>query len=144
MRKRNHIYDRWYNIKSRCFNSKHRSYKNYGGRGISMCKEWSNDFGIFEKWCLDNGYSRELQIDRIDNDGNYEPTNCRFVTNKENQQNKRELMDTNISGFKYISWCNYTKKWRLVTYINNKQKTIGRFETIEAAKIAQINYNKGA
>jgi len=67
-------------MKQRCYYKKHDHYRIYGGRGIGVCDEWLDNFQAFEKWALSKGYKRSLQIDRIDNDGNYEPSNCRFVT----------------------------------------------------------------
>ena len=64
--------------------------KRYAGRGITVCDQWRK-FSEFEKWALSNGWKRGLQIDRIDNDGNYEPSNCRFVTSKENNRNRECL-----------------------------------------------------
>ena len=76
----------WNGMKARCLNTKSISYKNYGGRGITICKEWMS-FENFHNWAMQNGYSDDLQIDRIDNNGNYEPSNCRWVTREENSQN---------------------------------------------------------
>ena len=73
---------------ARCEYLKHPHYKNYGGRGISVCEEW-HDYEKFRAWAIKNGYSDNLTIDRIDNDGNYEPSNCRFITIKEQMSNKR-------------------------------------------------------
>lgn len=78
----------FYGMHTRCYNPKHRSYHNYGGRGIKVCEEW-HDISNFVKWCKNNGYKKGLQIDRIDNDGNYEPSNCRFVSVKQNLSNRR-------------------------------------------------------
>ena len=80
-------------MKQRCEDSKAMHYKNYGGRGIKVYKPWHN-FDNFAEWCLKNGYRGGLQIDRIDNDGNYEPTNCRFVTRRENMRNTRRNIHT--------------------------------------------------
>lgn len=79
-------------IKKRCFNPNSKAYKNYGARGITMCKEWSDTktgYRAFEAWSLEHGYKQGLSIDRINNDGNYEPSNCRWATNYEQSNNKR-------------------------------------------------------
>lgn len=77
----------WGNMKARCYNDNNKEYHRYGGRGIKVCEEWCNDFIKFNEWAISNGYREGLQIDRIDNDGNYEPSNCRWVTKKENGNN---------------------------------------------------------
>lgn len=87
------LYTVWAGMKQRCSNPAHKSYKDYGGRGINVCEEW-DDFGKFHDWALENGYNDEAQfgectLDRIDVDGNYEPNNCRWVTLKEQASNKR-------------------------------------------------------
>ena len=87
--KHTRIYDMWSNIKSRCFDKKSPCYIHYGGRGITVCDEWKNDFITFYNWAINNGYDNNLSIDRINNDGNYEPSNCHFVTQKEQGRNKR-------------------------------------------------------
>jgi hypothetical protein len=81
------LYKIWCGIKGRCFNSNRREYSRYGGRGISMFPEWINDPLAFITFCKNNGWSIELQIDRINNDGNYEPTNIRFVNAQVNMSN---------------------------------------------------------
>lgn len=81
------LYCVWSAIKDRCLNSKNKFYYRYGGRGITICKEWENDYPAFRKFCLNNGYKEGVEIDRINNDGNYEPSNCRFVTHRENLLN---------------------------------------------------------
>lgn len=85
------LYNVYKSMKSRCYNKNNRAYKNYGERGITICKEWLNNFVDFYSWSIDNNYSKGLTIDRINNDGNYEPGNCRFVTKKENGRNTRWL-----------------------------------------------------
>ena len=86
------LYEIWHHMKQRCYNPKSTGYKNYGGRGITVCTEWlgkENGFINFRDWAIQNGYKEELQIDRIDNNGNYSSDNCRWVTHQENSQNKR-------------------------------------------------------
>lgn len=76
-------------MKQRCFYENSISYRNYGGRGIAMCDEWKQDFIPFYKLAISNGYQDNLTIDRINLDGDYEPSNCRFITMKEQGRNKR-------------------------------------------------------
>lgn len=82
------IYRVWCGMKQRCNNPNNLEYHRYGGRGIKICKEWNDDFEKFGKWALSHGYKQGLQIDRINNNGNYEPSNCRFVTPLENMRNR--------------------------------------------------------
>lgn len=84
--KRTRLYMVWASMKNRCYCETYHRYKDWGGRGIIVCNEWQ-DFIPFKNWALSNGYSDDLQIDRIDNNGNYEPSNCRFVSSAINNQN---------------------------------------------------------
>lgn len=79
----------WRNMKSRCYNSRSTRYEDYGGRGIGICPEWRERFEVFAEWSLANGYAHDLQIDRRENNGNYEPGNCRWVTRTVNMNNTR-------------------------------------------------------
>ena len=92
------IYSIWSNMKGRCHNSNALNFKLYGGRGIEVCWMWKNNFLAFWKWAQETGYTDELQIDRIDNDGNYEPTNCHWVTRSQNCRNKRGNRHITING----------------------------------------------
>jgi hypothetical protein len=92
------LYHIWGNMIQRCENSKVKKYKNYGGRGISVCQEWRNDFMAFYNWSMSNGWKQGLEIDRENNDGNYEPGNCRIVTRKINCNNTRRCRVFNLNG----------------------------------------------
>ena len=84
------LYHIWNGMRGRCYYQNHPSYVNYGGRGIAVCEEWKSDFMIFREWALTNGYEEHLTIDRINNDGNYEPNNCRWVTRSVQNSNQRK------------------------------------------------------
>lgn len=88
------LYKVWQGMKTRCYNGKFIYYKNYGGRGISICDEWKCNFLTFYKWAINNGYQEGLTIDRTNNDGNYEPNNCRWVTRAEQNRNQRKTKNS--------------------------------------------------
>lgn len=91
------VYNIWRGIKGRCNNQNSTSYKNYGKRNITICEEWKNSFEQFYEWAINHGYKENLSIDRINNEGNYEPSNCRWVSSKMQSNNRR----TN----KHLSYC---------------------------------------
>ncbi len=92
------LYYIWKGMRQRCYNHNNPDYKNYGGRGIKICDEWLDDFQAFRDWATENGYREGLSIDRIDNDRNYEPDNCRWISIKQQQRNKRNNLIVEYNG----------------------------------------------
>ena len=92
------LYSIWTDIKRRCNNKQYKDYPRYGGRGIGLCDEWQSDFEKFKNWSLDNGYTNELSIDRIDVNGNYEPRNCRWADVYIQANNKRSNKHIIVDG----------------------------------------------
>lgn len=101
------IFHVWNTMKQRCNNPNSTSFYRYGGRGISVCREWEEDFTAFYNWSMANGYKNGLTIDRIDNDGDYEPSNCRWATLIEQANNKGNNVFYELNGeVKTLSqWC---------------------------------------
>lgn len=101
----------WTHMKQRCYNENADNYERYGGRGISVCEEWKNDYPTFYKWALSNGYADNLTIDRIDVDGNYEPDNCRWANNETQQLNtrrgKKYLWTIDGETKHALEWCKH-------------------------------------
>lgn len=91
------LHKTWVNMRYRCYNPNCKSYGNYGGRGITICEEWET-YENFRDWSLANGFAEHLSIDRIDVDGNYEPSNCRWVSDKTQQNNKRTNRNLSYNG----------------------------------------------
>jgi hypothetical protein len=92
------LYSIWKAMKTRCFNPNFAAYARYGGRGITVCKEWVDDFLAFQKWALANGYSDDLTLDRIDTNKSYCPENCRWASYKEQANNTRRNIKITVNG----------------------------------------------
>ena len=99
----------WKSMKQRCNDPKCKNYKNYGAKGISVCGEW-NDFEVFANWSFKNGYSDELTIDRIDSNGNYEPSNCRWASYKIQENNRSSNRHIELNGISHTlaEWSDIT------------------------------------
>ena len=131
-------YKTYYGMITRCYNKNHESYEIYGGRGITVCPEWlgKNGFLNFNKWAVENGWSKELTLDRIDNNKGYSPDNCRWVTRIEQIKNRRNMKLYDYYGetlcLKEIANkenLNYGKLYRLI-----KIKKIDIKEAVECLK----------
>lgn len=92
------LYHVWSSMKDRCRNKNNKYYERYGGRGISICEQWKEDFEEFKKWSYENGYTEGLSIDRRDNDGNYTPDNCRWVDQTTQNRNKSNVVWIELEG----------------------------------------------
>lgn len=127
------LYKTYESMVERCYNKKGRDYSNYGGRGISICEEWRGTEG-FIKFAEFMGTrpSPGMQIDRIDNDGNYEPNNVRWATRRQQALNTR-LRVTNTSGAKGISWEKRRNLWHARLTVNYKNIHVGYFKDFQDA-----------
>lgn len=110
MGRKTRLYRIWTNMKSRCTNPNIAAFKDYGGRGITVCAEWSDSFEAFRDWATANGYRDDLTLDRIDNDGNYEPENCRWEDRlvQGNNSRKNRLIEHNGETHTLAEWSRIT------------------------------------
>lgn len=113
------LYSRYCAIKQRCYNPNSAGYHRYGGRGIKMCEEWKNSYESFRDWAYQNGYNPKLgrfdcTIDRINNNGDYSPENCRFVTQQEQMINQERTVVVCYKGKKYSS-CGFSKAFGITS-----------------------------
>ena len=133
------LYDVWNTMKARCENVNNNRYDRYGKRGIKVCDEWKNP-EVFIKWALGSGWEPRLQIDRIDNDGNYCPSNCRFVDSMTNAHNKSPLMKNNKSGYAGVFLYKKNNKFQSVVTSKTGSKFLGYYMTPEDAAVARDRY----
>lgn len=134
------LHNTWKNMKLRCTNKSHPYYHNYGGRGITVCEEWTASYEIFKEWAVNNGYDESLTIDRIDNEVGYTPDNCRWVTMEVQSRNRRVLCATNTSGFKGVTKTSGANTWNASISVSNNKIHIGTYTTKEEAAKAYDEY----
>lgn len=128
------LYIVWGGMKTRCYNESFHQYADYGGRGIRVCDRWLESFENFYHDVLD-GYKSGLQLDRKDNNGDYEPSNIRWVTTGQNGMNRRGSKNS-TSFYKGVSWKSSLNKWVAQIQINGKKQHLGYFaDELEAAKV---------
>ena len=134
--KKHRFYDTYRNMMKRCYTKSDPRYKDYGGRGISVCEEWQ-DIIKFVAWA-DSTYIEGYTLDRIDNAGNYEPSNCRW-TDATTQAINQRMMKNNTTGYVgvYVARDN---RWESRLTFNKVDIFLGRFNTIEEAAQARDNY----
>jgi len=130
-------------MKDRCLNSNVERYKDYGGRGISICQDWLNDFQSFYDWSMANGYSDELTIDRKNNSGNYCPINCMWTDYKTQAKNRRVPLNCK-SGIPGISFHKSQNRWQAYIGNNGKRIYLGTYnnceDAISARRDAELKY----
>lgn len=123
-------------MKARCSNPKHKWYKHYGGRGISVCDEWL-EFMPFMEWAIENNYNDVLTIERINNDGNYEPNNCKWATQHEQSMNKKHLQ----SKTGYIGVRKHPNGGFVAEVTRHrKYYYLGHFATAEQANVVRMKF----
>jgi len=139
------LYTIWNSAKKRTSGSLNSVSRRYTERGILMCKQWREDFTIFREWALNNGYSDKLTLDRIDTNGHYEPSNCRWTTKLIQSQNTILLHKTNKTGYRGVSKYSYNFKDGRVMYrarvkYMGKEINLGKYDTAKEAAKAYNNY----
>ena len=132
------LYEVWKTMKQRCSNPNNIGYHNYGGRGIKVCDEWKNSYQVFYEWSMNNGYKEGLSIDRINNNGNYEPSNCRWADKFTQCNNTRQNKYIEINGVSktIAQWSKdynipanvvrgryYTRKWDIIKALTTPVKS---------------------
>lgn len=127
------LYRVWCDMKNRCHHPANAGYEYYGGRGITVCPEWVGSFETFRDWALSAGYRDDLELDRRDSDGNYEPGNCRWATRVQQMRNTRKRRGAKTSRYKGVSRHSQNGNWVAQIGINNRPVYVGSFDLEEDA-----------
>ena len=129
------IHKEWRGILHRCKNPSASHYENYGGRGITVCDEWKEDFMAFYEWSMQNGYADNLTLDRKDNDKGYSPDNCRWVTHMENCHNRgvRKDSSTGCAGVTIRELASGKIWYRVHITTDYKRVYVGKYESLDEA-----------
>lgn len=137
---RTRLYTIWCDMKQRCLNKNQKVFKHYGERKISICDEWKNNFNSFYDWAIRNGYADNLTIDRIDVDGNYKPSNCRWATTQQQRRNTRSNVFVEINGVKkvLIDWCDDYK----IKYTTVLSRIYSGWEMVKAITTPSRKYRE--
>ena len=135
----NKFYQLYRNMVERCYNPNNNRFNDWGGRGIKICNQWLNNPFMFYDWCESNGYANGLQLDRIDNDKNYTPNNCRFVEPKINNRNQRKRKD-NTTNFVGIKFHKIVNRYQSSITVDGKFISLKYFDKPIDAAIARDTY----
>jgi hypothetical protein len=132
------LYEVWGAMKARCANPRHGAYINYGGRGIFVCKDWAESFESFYGWASPL-YTDGLTLDRVDNDGEYSPSNCRFTTRAVNAINRRRFRGSNtgVAGVVYVARKRKPAFLRALITVRGERIYLGQFDCIFEAAAAR-------
>jgi hypothetical protein len=120
------LYRIWAGMKNRCYFQGNKHYKSYGGRGIMVCSQWKDSFEAFRDWANLNGYRDDLSIDRKNPDGNYEPSNCQWVTDDDQRWNKRNTRKIQYHGKEYTVK-EFSERFRIPHTVLYNQKNMGGY-----------------
>lgn len=121
----------WAGMKQRCNDKNDQSYERYGGRGIAVCQKWNKSFKAFHSWGIANGYQKGLTIERVDNNGSYEPSNCMWIPQSEQSKNTRRCIHIEVNGVSFQTLTDAANYFNV--NINTAYARLKRNLTIEQA-----------